>query len=313
MPPVPDGGLDESLAATLLPERDARGHKGTFGHVVAVAGSVDFAGAALLAGTAALRVGCGLVTLCVPATVQPLIAGRVPELITRGLPEAASGEVDGRAGVELIAEMTHDALLLGPGLRPDRGTSKLVMTLLDTPGSLAVLDAGALDVLAGAPGWWRRLERSSVLTSHPGEFRRLGAEPGSSDDERRDAALAAAYRWSQVVVLKGAHTVVADGDGRSLVAPFELPALATAGTGDVLAGIIASFVAQGLEAFDAAAAGVYLHGAAGEAVSERLGDAGVLASDLLTQLPRTRRHLDSLRRRNAAGRLGFEAPGSAAS
>lgn len=304
------GGLiDQTAAARLLPERDPRGHKGTFGRVLAVAGSLDYAGAALLAGTAALRAGSGLVTLCVPASLQPIIAGRVPELITRGLAESAPFEVDPAAASATVGELEHDALLLGPGLPPSRAVARLTASLLAAEGGPAVVDAGALAVLAGMPGWWDRLGRAVVVTPHPGEFARLGHETGQSDEQRRAAALDAARRWGATVVLKGAHTVIATSDGRDLTAPFQLPALGTGGSGDVLAGVIASLVGQGLAPFEAAALGVYLHACAAEDLSSHLGDAGLMATDLLPAIPRVRRHLAALRQRDRDGRLGFEAPG----
>jgi NAD(P)H-hydrate epimerase len=301
--------IDESAAVALLPERDPQGHKGTFGRVVAVAGSLDYAGAALLAGSAALRAGSGLVTLCVPASLQPVIAGRVPELITHGLPEQAPFEVDAMASAAAVAELPHDALLMGPGLPPSRTTTRLTAALLAADGAPAVVDAGALSVLAATPGWWHRLGRPVVVTPHPGEFARFGREPGNTDEERRAAAIGAARDWGVVVVLKGAHTVIAAPGGRDLSAPFEVPALGTGGSGDVLAGVIASLVGQGLEPFDAASLGVYLHARAGEDISHHLGDAGLMASDLLPAIPRVRRHLAVLRKHeDGEGRLGFEAP-----
>jgi NAD(P)H-hydrate epimerase len=283
--------LDEGLAASLLPERDPRGHKGTFGHVLAVAGSLDYAGAALMCGAAALRSGCGLVTLCVPASLQPHVAGRVPELVTRGLPEVAPGEVEAETAVALVFESAHDALLVGPGLAPGRATTALVQRLLAMDGPPAVIDAGALQALASVPGWSARTRRRCVLTPHPGELRRLGHEPGTEAGERRRAAIEAASAWRQVVVLKGAWTVIAGPDGAAWVAPFEVPALGSAGSGDVLAGVVASLIAQGLAPFEAAALGVYLHARAGQQVTERLGDAGLMATDLLDEIPLARRHL----------------------
>lgn len=276
----------------MLPPRDPRGHKGTFGHTVVVAGSLDHAGAALLTGTAALRAGCGLVTLCLPASLQPTLAGRVPELMTRGLPDdGPRGEVRGEAAADLIADIPHDALVIGPGLRPGSGTRDLVEALLARPGPPVVVDAAGLAVLAAWPEWWTRVARACVLTPHPGELRRLGREPGTSDDDRAAAAADAATAWRQVVVLKGAGTVVADPDGRLLRAPFEVPALATAGSGDVLAGIVGSLLAQGATPVAAAVLGVFLHAATGLELSADLGDAGMLAGDLLAALPRARRRL----------------------
>ncbi len=300
--------LDETAAARLLPERDARGHKGTFGRVVAVAGSLDYAGAALMSGAAALRAGSGLVTLCVPASLQPLIVGRVPELITRGLPETEPFEVDADGAASDVAEMPHDALLIGPGLKAGRGTTRLTGALLAQPGAPVVVDAGALDALSRLDGWWMRTGRLVVVTPHPGEFARLGREAGATDAERRTAAAGAARAWSVVVVLKGAGTVIAAPDGRVLTAPFEVPALGSGGSGDVLAGVIASLVGQGSSPFEAAALGVYLHARAGQDISTQLGDAGMMATDLLPAIPQARRHLDALRRQASGGRLGLDAP-----
>lgn len=288
--------LDEATAAALLPARDRRGHKGTFGRIVLVAGSLDYAGAALMAGAAALRAGCGLVTLCVPASLQPLLAGRVPELITHGLPEHAPFEVDAHEAAADVAAMPCEALLVGPGLKPGHGTSGLVERLLAADGAPAVVDAGALDALSRVPGWWTRLSRVCLLTPHPGEFARLGREAGTSDDERTAAAVAAAASWGVVVVLKGAHTVIAAPDGRAMTAPFEVPALASGGSGDVLAGVIASLIGQGSTPLDAAALGVYLHARAGQDLSTDIGDAGLMATDLLAAIPRVRRALSEVRR-----------------
>ena len=297
--------LDEATAASLLPERDPRGHKGMFGRVLVVAGSLDYAGAALMAGAAALRAGSGLVTLCVPKSLQPVVAGRVPELITRGLPEVAPGELDGRAAADDLAEMRADALLVGPGLAPTRGTTRMSEALLASEGPPTVVDAGALEAVSRVARWWTRISRPVIVTPHPGEFARLGREVTDDDEARREAAVAAAHDWGVTVVLKGAHTVVAAGD-HVAVAPFEVPALGTGGSGDVLGGIITSFVGQGLAPFEAAALGVYVHARAGDDLSVHLGDAGLMATDLLPAVPRVRRHLEQLRTGGTS--MGFEAP-----
>jgi NAD(P)H-hydrate epimerase len=284
--------LDAAAAAAVLPRRDPRGHKGTFGRLLVVAGSLDFAGAALLAGTAALRTGCGLVTLCLPASVQPHLIGRVPELMTTGLPETTQpGIVEPALAAEVVLGRPHDALVIGPGLLPGPGSQGLVERLLAAPGSPAVVDASAFDALAAWPGWPTSVRRALVLTPHPGELRRLGRVAGTSDAVRARAASAAAAAWRQVVVLKGAGTIVADPGGRSARAPFAVPALGTAGSGDVLAGVVGSLLAQGLGPWDAALLGVFLHARAGEEVSAELGDAGLIATDLLERLPRVRRDL----------------------
>ncbi|MBX3030053.1 MAG: NAD(P)H-hydrate dehydratase [Chloroflexi bacterium] len=309
--------LDASLVASFLPDRPADGHKGTFGHVLAVAGSLEWAGAALLTGTAALRMGAGLATLALPASLQPMLVGRVPELMSLGLPETDPGSVDGDAAALVIARHAHRAMILGPGLRPGPGTDRLVLRLLEGAGTPAeqggpaaegvpapaVIDATALRSLAAIEEWWERRVRLCVVTPHPGEFARLdGAPVGADDAQREERAIAAAGRWSVVVVLKGARTVVAAPDGRVAVSPVSNPALGTGGTGDVLSGVIASLLAQGVPTWEASCLGVYLHAAAGERVRDRIGDAGLLASDLVAELPLARRDLT---RRTGDRRIGF--------
>lgn len=182
--------LDTTVAAALLPERDPRGHKGTFGRVVVVAGSLDYAGAALMSGAAALRAGSGLVTLCVPASLQPAIAGRVPELITRALPETGPYEVDADESAAGISDMPADALLVGPGLKPGRGSTRLVSRLLGTEGVAAVVDAGALDALWGCPaggsgGVARSSSRPIRANSHASDSRPAPATRNAAPEPSR--------------------------------------------------------------------------------------------------------------------------------
>jgi NAD(P)H-hydrate epimerase len=309
----PDGvtPIDEQLVAPLVPARPEDGHKGTFGTLLAVCGSLDFAGAALLAGGAALRSGAGLVVLAVPASLQPVVAGRIPELITLGLPETAPFEVDAAAAARIVGERRHTALLVGPGLRPGEATRSLVLALLAPAGDAgravpAVVDAEGLNSLAATPGWETAVAGPLVLTPHPGELERLdGASVSGGDRERADRARAAAARFGHVVVLKGARTVVAAPGGSVVMIDAPNPALGTGGTGDVLAGTIASLLAQGATPWDAARLGVFLHATAGTHVRERLGDAGLLASDLLPELPRVRRHLARIAERAAPERRPF--------
>lgn len=319
--PWPEGaaGLDDDAASTMLPERPARGHKGSFGKLLVIAGSLDYAGAALLVCRAAGRTGVGLVTLAVPESLQPLFAAKVVEATTMALPEDDVEEIDPEAALARILDHEHDALVVGPGLRPGLANSELVRQLIAAPGGEhppLVLDAEALRSLATMDRWWDGDRRRAVLTPHAGEFDRLragsGLDPGadgdlSGDDAARVAAARDAARaWNQVVVLKGARTVVAAPDGEVAVAPFENPALATGGTGDVLAGAIGALLAQGLTPYAAARLGVYLHGAAGDAMRERFGDAGLLASDLPDGLAIARKRLAGIAERRMSGRrLGF--------
>jgi NAD(P)H-hydrate epimerase len=319
---LPDGAveLDDNIAADLLPERPVRGHKGSFGKLLAICGSLDYAGAALLVCRSAGRAGAGLVTLAVPESLQPLFAMKVVEATTMALPEDDVEEVDPEPSIARILDHDHDAIVIGPGLRPGLATAELVRELLTVPEDGApapiVLDAEALRSLATMDHWWEGDRRPSVLTPHAGEFGRLragsGHEPADDGDlvaedaARATAARDAAAEWRQVVVLKGARTIVASPDGQLAVAPFENPALASGGTGDVLAGVIGALLAQGLDPFAAARLGVYLHGLAGEQVRERFGDAGLLASDLPDGIAASRRRLAAIAERRKGGkRVGF--------
>ena len=312
--------MDDAAAAALLPDRPTRGHKGTFGKVLAIAGSLDYAGAALLVCRAAGRSGAGLVTLAIPESLQPLFAAKVVEATTMALPEDDVEEVDPEPAIARILDHENDAIVVGPGLRPGLATTELVRLLLAAPEHDAepaplVLDAEALRAMATMGEWWSGSVRPCVLTPHVGEFERLRAGSGveeaadgdlDEDEARHAAAKAAAEAWGQVVVLKGARTVIAEPDGTVTVAPFENPALATGGTGDVLAGIIGALLAQGLKPGPAARLGVYLHGAAGESIRDRIGDAGLLASDLPDVVPTIRKRLAGLAERSKPGkRLGF--------
>jgi len=311
--------LDDAAAAALLPERPKRGHKGSFGKVLVIAGSLDYAGAALLVCRAAGRAGAGLVTLAVPESLQPLFAAKVVEATTMALPEDDVEEVDPEPSIARILDHDHDAIVVGPGLRPGLATAELVRQLLAVPADETppiVLDAEALRSLATLERWWEGDRRLGVMTPHSGEFERLragsGHDPGEDgdlvDDDAARAAAAkdAAAEWGQVVVLKGAKTVIAAPDGSVAIAPFENPALASGGTGDVLAGTIGSLLAQKLTPFAAARLGVYLHGLAGDAIRERFGDSGLLASDLPEAIAIARKRLAVIAERKAtAGRLGF--------
>ena len=321
-PPAGTSKLDDEAMARLLPERSKRGHKGTFGKLLVIAGSLDYAGAALLVCRASGRAGAGLVTLAVPESLQPLFASKVVEATTMALPEDDVEEVDPEPALAKVLDNEHDALVIGPGLRPSLALADLLRLILTQPEEVvnppAVLDAEALRTLASVGEWWTGVTRPCVLTPHAGEFARLRAGAGHDPTEDGDlneddgarvrAASAAAAEWGHVVVLKGANTVIAAPDGATAMAPFENPAMATGGTGDVLAGTIGGLLAQGLAPFDAARLGVYLHGNAGELVRDRLGDAGLLAGALPEALPIVRKRLAAIAERQRSGRrLGFGA------
>lgn len=284
--------LDDAYCARLVPRRDPTGHKFTFGTVMALAGSLDYAGAALMTALSAVRGGAGLVTIAVPDSLRPIFAGRVPEAIVLGLPEVSDGEVDPGPSAEEILAREPAAIVAGPGLKETDANRLLLLDLLSRSEAPVVVDAGAINLLGASDVWWTRTACPVVLTPHAGEFARLtGVRVGSSDGERQQVCAEAAVRFHQVVVLKGARTVIASPDGRVAMAPFANPALATAGSGDVLAGLIGALLAQRVKPFDAACLGVYLHGMAGERISRRLGDSGMAATDLPYEIAVARHEL----------------------
>ena len=280
--------LDAAYCIGLLPRRDPLGHKGTFGTVVCIAGSLDYIGAALLTCLSAVRGGAGLVVLAVPQALQTIVAGRVPEVVTLGLPRESA------TALALIEGVQPDALVVGPGLTENADNYKLVDRTLRSDGAPAVVDAGALTLLAVTPDQLERRGRQCVLTPHPGEFARMtGTAVGPDDRERQERTALTAAQLGQVIVLKGARTVIADPEGRIAMSPFANAALATAGSGDVLAGLIGALLAQGVAPFDAACLGVYLHGRAGERLAWRFGDAGLIASDLPLEIALARHELSA--------------------
>lgn len=279
--------------AALLPPRPLYGHKGTFGRVLVVGGSRWYIGAPLLAGLAAARTGAGLVQLAAPAELQPSLAASAPEPVHLPLPQADGALVPEAAAPVLEAAGNTQALVLGCGMSQTNGARAFVRTLVERlRGVPTVIDADGLSNLARVEGWHTLLQAPAVLTPHPGEMGRLiGLTAPQVNADRIHLAQRHAAAWRCVVVLKGAYTVVAAPDGRTLVSPFANPALGSAGTGDVLAGVIGGLLAQGLTPYDAACAGVYLHGFAAERLRRRQGDAGLLASDLLSELPLALRDL----------------------
>ncbi|MEX2226794.1 MAG: NAD(P)H-hydrate dehydratase [Dehalococcoidia bacterium] len=305
--------LDAAWVRERLPARPASSNKGTFGRVLAVAGSANYPGAARLATEAAYRVGAGLVTLACPDSLRAIVAPSTPEVtyLPLGDAPALTGE-SSRMIVDALG--AYDVLLLGPGLSQADGVQEAVASVLtQIPASVrsCVVDADGLNALARWERWHERVGASLVLTPHPGEMARLlGTSVTEIQDDRLGAATQAARTWNQIVVLKGAHTVVAAPDGRVAISPHANSLLATAGTGDVLAGAIAGLIAQGMDAFAAAACGVYLHGAAAEEIGDDLGDRGLIASDLLSALPRAIRTVREGKVSRAApsfrGRPGLE-------
>ncbi len=285
---------DELITAdwvrSVLPQRPLNANKGTFGKVIVVAGSNNYIGAAYLACSSAMRVGTGLVTLAAASRIQSILAAKLTEATYLPLPESHPGIISPGAAKLILQNLNgYNALLLGCGLGQSQPVIKFIEDLLlrvrAVPSPL-ILDADALNILARVPNWWQRLTGDAILTPHPGEMARLaGVTIDEVQSDRIDITKGLARKMNKTIVLKGACTVIVTPDGRTGISPVANPGLASAGTGDVLSGIIAGLVAQGLSFFDAAAAGVFLHGEAGEIVKSRLGDAGMIASDLLPVLP----------------------------
>jgi hydroxyethylthiazole kinase-like uncharacterized protein yjeF len=291
--PEPDEALLPAPEPVTLPDRPAGGHKGTFGTAVVVAGSRGFTGAAYLASAAAARTGAGLVRLLVAEGIYPILAVKCTEVMATPVPESAPGAVGEDAHGEIREHLdAATAGVVGPGLGRDPSTWRLVCELAQDVRIPLVLDADALNALAENRDALGALAGGRVLTPHPGEMSRLLRRPTADINRgRTEAARAAAAEWGAVIVLKGAGTVVAAPDGRVSVDPHQVPALATGGTGDVLSGVLGALLAQGVPPYEAAVTAVYVHAAAGRQVAARLGDSGLVASDLLLEVPEVMRRL----------------------
>lgn len=295
---APADALDVATAreiAALLPPRARDSHKGTFGKAMICAGSSNYVGAAYLAGAAATRAGAGLVTLALARTIYPMIASALHETTFVALPDDNGALIPDAARVLLDHLAGYDALLLGCGFGRHPQTIAFVNQILNHKSEIlnCVVDADALFALAQTRDWWTRLApNTAILTPHPGEMATLTGLPRDAiQADRVNIAKKFAAQWQQIVVLKGAHTVVASPDGRATLLPFATPALATAGTGDVLAGTIVAMLAQGLKPYDAALVGAYLHGLAGTIAEHEIGKAGAVASDVLARLPEALRRV----------------------
>jgi hydroxyethylthiazole kinase-like uncharacterized protein yjeF len=277
---------------SVLPRRPLNANKGSFGKVIVAAGSINYIGAAYLACAAATRVGTGLVTLATGRSLQPVLAAKLTEVTYAPLPEAEPNIIGAEAAPLFVEQLReYDVLLMGCGLGQHPSTQEFIRQSLFSLSPImprgVVLDADALNALAKTDKWWQKMKYPAVLTPHPGEMARLtGLSVTAIQADRLKVAQRMAAEWQKVVVLKGSFTVIAAPDGRAKLDPSANPGLASAGTGDVLSGAIAGLLAQGLPPFDAACCGVYLHSAAGEMVKQELGDAGMVASDLLPVLPK---------------------------
>ncbi len=286
---IPDsaGTMLAAPDAVLIPTRPKDAHKGTFGTAVVLAGSLGLTGAAYLSSTAAARTGAGLVRLLVADSIYQILAAKCTEVMATPVPEVAPGAVGHAAYDSILRQLAAAEVgVIGPGLGRDSSTWRLAVDLALRAKCPLVIDADGLNALADSQRSKGKLGKNRVLTPHPGELARLTGQTAEAiNADRTGAARKAAKEWGAIVVLKGAHTVVAHPDGRMSEDPHEVPALASGGTGDVLSGIIGGLIAQGSDPYSAAVTGVYVHAAAGRRIAERIGDSGLLASDLLPEIP----------------------------
>ncbi len=270
-----------------LKPRAVDAHKGDFGKVCIIAGSIGMSGAAALAGRSALRAGAGLVRVATPKSVLPIVASVEPSFTTIPLPEDSLGRISAKA-VNIILEAVgqNDALAFGPGVGTSGGLRSVLDTLLEQEGLKLVVDADGLNNLAGIKDWPGKLKAKMIVTPHPGEMKRLwsGLFREPLPEKRQEQAVQLAQHTGTLVVLKGAGTVVTDGE-KVYTNKTGNPGMATAGSGDVLTGVITALLGQGLSNFDAAVLGVYVHGMAGDVAAENLGQVGMITTDIIDALP----------------------------
>jgi ADP-dependent NAD(P)H-hydrate dehydratase / NAD(P)H-hydrate epimerase len=279
--------VDRDMLVKALPQRSLEAHKGTFGTLAIVAGCLSYPGAALLAGRAAYRTGTGVVQMAVPAPLQVMLAGQLPEAIWLPLPDENGSHCP--AGLDVLVNFIQrpTCLLLGPGFGQHPAAAQFIRALLDSrylqdKQIPLVLDADALRLVAQLPGWPDLLPPLTILTPHPGEMAALsGMSTTEIQRDRLSTAAHFAHQWGHILILKGALSIIASPSGETAVIPVATPALAHAGTGDVLAGMVAGLRAQKMAAFEAAWSAAYLHGQAGLLAAAQVGAAAsVMAGDV---------------------------------
>lgn len=306
---VADIGFPESLiekaqaaASVITPEsirrafpaRDPEAHKGTYGHLLVVSGSVGKGGACVLSCLGGLRAGAGLVTAAVAKSILTEVSSGAVEAMTTPLPDTPEGTIARQAAPLLAEELGRfSALALGPGLTTHPETVEFLKELFPRIDYPLIIDADGCNSIAQiGPKALEGLKATACLTPHPGEMARLlGTDTASIQSDRLAAAREAAGRYNAVVVLKGARTLVVDQDGRAAINTTGNPGMASGGTGDVLTGLIGGFCARGLEPYEACKAGAYIHGYAGDLAAKEVGEVSLIASDLLAALPRAIRQV----------------------
>ncbi|RME29162.1 MAG: NAD(P)H-hydrate dehydratase [Candidatus Zixiibacteriota bacterium] len=280
--------LSQEMVSGRLPQRPPDGHKGTFGRLFVLAGSTGMTGAASLAALSALRAGCGLVTVGTPKSIQPVLAIKLTEALTHPLPDVKKSGKLALRGLGEIRQLIDaaDAAVIGPGIGQHHETKELIRRLIPSLTKPGIIDADALNACAGQPGVFAEAEVPLVITPHPGEFARLnGQKPPADIRDRLDTARVFAEKYKLVLVLKGSPTIVASPEGFCYLNATGNNGMATGGSGDVLSGLIGSFLAQGMSALDAALCGVYIHGFAGDLAADELTTRAMIAGDIIDFLP----------------------------
>jgi len=270
-----------------FPKRRSDSHKGDFGHVLVVAGSSGYTGAAYLASQAAIRSGAGLVTLAIPEGLYVIMAAKLTEVMVRPFAGTKDDSLSLGAEKDLLcfAEKCN-SFAIGPGLSQNKETARLVRGLVAKLKGPVVLDADGINAFCGHVDEFKKAGRTLILTPHPGELSKLtGKSVGEIQKNRKDIACELAGEYNIVLVLKGHNTVVAGPGGQVYINETGNPGMASGGVGDVLTGVIAAFLAQGVESFNAAVLGVYFHGLAGDMALKEKGPLGLIATDLLDKLP----------------------------
>lgn len=277
--------IEEVIAR--FPKRRAHSHKGDYGHVLVLAGSAGYTGAAYLAGEAAVRSGSGLVTLAAAKSIYPILAVKLTEVMVRPYPDTKDGSLAFSAGKAIISFAKKcNSFAIGPGISQNKETARLLKDIVIKLNGTITLDADGINAFCGYAGQLKKAKGHLILTPHPGEMAKLiGKTAEEVQANRKDIALKCASKYNIVLVLKGHNTVVVSPEGRLYVNETGNPGMASGGVGDVLTGIIAGLAAQGADPFDAAALGAYFHGLSGDLAAKEKGFLSLTATDILDKLP----------------------------
>lgn len=277
----------------VIPDRMADSHKGSFGHVAIIAGSVGRTGAAAMASQASLKVGAGLVSLAIPSSLNPILSQKLTEVMTFPLPEEPEGFIGSRAEEQILEFLSaKDVVAIGPGISTNKETQELIRRLGGKISLPMVIDADGINAFIGHTDILKGIDVPIVITPHPGEMARLlGVSPSDVQQDRIGIARRFSTEYHLYLVLKGARTIVAEPSGAVYINPTGNPGMSTAGTGDILTGIIAGLIAQHSDVGKAVRFGVFLHGLAGDQAAKKKGEIGMIAGDLMDMIPEAIKHI----------------------